>query len=404
LTNPAPVSLRDRPLGRYRGSPLGCVLLNSLFTLLLLLILPITAQGQSDEEKAREQLEQLEREIKRINRDISSASGKRNKLHKQLRNAEVELGKLQRQTRDTRKGTADNEKQLAELESRRDELETARDSQQARIALELKTAWQMGNQGQLKVLLNQEDPDTIARMMGYYRYFFEARRELLDEFRDTLASLDTVQQDINTTLAKLEDHASALEKQSAKIADAQKERQAAVHTLNTSIASSNTALQKKKADRKELEALLSAIEEAVDKLELPSNYQAFGGAKGKMPWPVKGKFSNRFGKTRNEGGMRWQGVTINAKEGTTVHAIHHGRVVYADWLRGSGLLLIIDHGDGYMSLYAHNQALLKDVGEWVSAGTPISSVGTTGGRERAALYFEIRKNGKPTNPAKWCTG
>ena len=102
--------------------------------------------------------------------------------------------------------------------------------------------------------------------------------------------------------------------------------------------------------------------------------------------------------------MRWQGVNIPAKEGTTVRSIHHGRVVYADWLRGSGLLLIIDHGDGYMSLYAHNQSLLRDVGEWVSAGTPVATVGDSGGQAKAALYFEIRYQGKPTDPARWCRG
>ena len=153
-----------------------------------------------------------------------------------------------------------------------------------------------------------------------------------------------------------------------------------------------------------MESLLQAIEEAVVNLQVPENYQAFKSAKGKMPWPVSGKPSNRFGKSRNEGKMRWQGITIPAKEGTTVKAIHHGRVVYSDWLRGSGLLLIIDHGDGYMSLYAHNQSLLREVGEWVSAGTPISTVGDSGGLDRAALYFEIRHQGKPTNPASWCRG
>ena len=121
-----------------------------------------------------------------------------------------------------------------------------------------------------------------------------------------------------------------------------------------------------------------------------------------MPWPVEGKPSNQFDRPRNEGKMRWQGITIPAREGTTVKAIHHGRVVYADWLRGSGLLVIIDHGDGYMSLYAHNESLLREVGEWVTAGTPVSTVGNTGGEEQAALYFEIRQNGKPTNPSNWC--
>ena len=148
--------------------------------------------------------------------------------------------------------------------------------------------------------------------------------------------------------------------------------------------------------------LLEAIARAVADLEVPEHYQPFKAARGKMPWPLAAKRVNNFGRPRNEGKMRWQGVTIPAREGSKVNAIHHGRVVYADWLRGSGLLLIIDHGDGYMSLYAHNQSLLREVGEWVKAGTPISTVGNSGGQEQAALYFEIRHQGKPVNPASWC--
>lgn len=375
-----------------------------LLALALSLVPLQDALAQSDEEKAREQLEQLERDIKRINRDIASASTRRDKLQEQLREAEVKLGQLQRDIRSTRGKVADGQQELTKLEARRAELESARDAQQARIAVELKTAWQLGSQGQLKILLNQENPDTIARMMGYYRYFFTARQELLAEFRSTLASLQDVEQEIAATLTTLEERGRVLEQQVARLGEAQAERAKAVAQLNASIVSASSTLEKKEADRIELEALLSAIEEAVDKLELPSNYQAFQDARGKMPWPVGGRASNRFGSVRNEGKMRWQGVTIPAKEGTTVTAIHHGRVVYADWLRGSGLLLIVDHGDGYMSLYAHNQSLLKDVGEWVSAGTPISTVGSSGGQEESLLYFEIRQEGKPVNPAKWCSG
>ena len=375
-----------------------------LLALLLACALGPQAFAQSDEEKTRKQLAQLEREIKRINNEISGASGRRDKLQQQLRQTELELAKIQRGMQDNRKGIAGNEEKLGKLGDEQAALETARDQQQARIALELKTAWQMGNQGQVKVLLNQESPDTVARMMAYYRYFFEARQELLDEFRATLTELAAVEQDIAQTLAELGQQQQALEQQAARLGKAQDNRRQAVASLNASIANANEKLEQKQADRKELERLLEAIEEAVDQLELPDNYQAFKVAKGKMPWPLKGKPSNRFGRSRNEGKMRWQGVTIPAKEGTTVQAIHHGRVVYADWLRGSGLLLIIDHGDGYMSLYAHNQTLLRDVGEWVTAGTPVSTVGSTGGRDSAALYFEIRHNGKPTNPANWCKG
>ena len=136
-------------------------------------------------------------------------------------------------------------------------------------------------------------------------------------------------------------------------------------------------------------------------LEVPQEFQDFASFRGQMPWPVGGRPSNSFGARRGNGGLRWQGLVIPATEGSEVTAIHHGRVVFADWFRGSGLLLIVDHGDGFMSLYAHNEALLRDVGEWVSAGSAIATVGSTGGMAESALYFEIRENGKPTNPSSW---
>jgi septal ring factor EnvC (AmiA/AmiB activator) len=361
--------------------------------------------AQSDEEKTRVQLQQLQSDIKRINREISGASARKNTLQQQLRQAEVQLGKLKRSMTDNHRAVAASTRELATLEKQYAQLELARNQQQARIGIELKTAWQMGQQGQVKVLLSQESPHTVARTMGYYRYFFAARNELLGQYRETISQLEELQQRIADTLAQLETQRHTLEKQQVSLVKAQDNRKLAVANLSASISSKGEQLKQKERDRKELESLVRAIEKAVVNLQVPDNYKAFNSAKGKMPWPVAGKKpSNRFGKSRNEGKMRWQGVSIPAREGTSVTAIHHGRVVYADWFRGSGLLLIIDHGDGYMSLYAHNQTLLKEVGEWVTASTPVSTVGSSGGQDSAALYFEIRHNGKPTNPASWCQG
>ena len=345
---------------------------------LLLAVLPLPALAQSDEEKAREQLEKLEQDIKEISEEISEASSRHDELQQQLRQSEIELGTLQREIAENQKALESGAQELVKLENQRGELEQARDKQQARIAQELKTAWQMGRQGEIKVILNQESPHTVARSLGYYRYFFRARNTLLDQYRETL------------------------KQQQADLTAAQASRKLAMEELSASISSNSAQLKQKEQDRKQLEDLLRAIEEAVVDLETPDNYASFDSAKSQMPWPIHGAPSNHFGRSRNEGKMRWQGVTIPAEEGTTVQAIHHGRVVYADWLRGSGLLLIIDHGDGYMSLYAHNESLLREVGEWVTVGTPISTVGNTGGEDQAALYFEIRHNGKPTNPANWC--
>jgi septal ring factor EnvC (AmiA/AmiB activator) len=262
----------------------------------------------------------------------------------------------------------------------------------------------MGGDAHIKVLLNQQNPNTVSRAMAYYEYFFAARTQLLASYRETLAGLAQLENEISRTSAALEVNRQALQQQRQALAGAQEARKQAVASLSADIDSKGSQLQQLERDRGKLEELLKAIEEAVVNLKVPSDYQAFAAARGKMPWPLAGKPSNRFGTSRNEGKMRWQGLTIPAREGTPVHAIHHGRVVYADWFRGSGLLLIIDHGDGYMSLYAHNQSLLREVGEWVTAGTPISTVGSSGGLDKPALYFEVRHNGKPTNPSAWCRG
>jgi len=371
-------------------------------SVLLLAGLSVQSHAQTDEEKTREQLQLLEVDIKRITSEISDASNRHDQLQEQLRKAEVELGSLQRETAENQSALEAGAKELSDLEQQRSEREKARDQQQARIAMELKTAWQMGRQGQLKILLNQENPHTVARTLGYYRYFFQARNTLLEQYRKTLKELEELQLRIDTTLTELKTRGQTLADQQADVTAAQDKQKLALAELNDSISSKSAQLKQKEQDRKQLEDLLRAIEKAIVDLQVPANYAAFKSAQGQMPWPLDGKPSNLFDRPRNEGKMRWQGITIPAKEGSTVKAIHHGRVVYADWLRGSGLLMIIDHGDSYMSLYAHNESLLREVGEWVTAGTPVSTVGNTGGEDQTALYFEIRHGGKPIDPSKWC--
>jgi len=155
------------------------------------------------------------------------------------------------------------------------------------------------------------------------------------------------------------------------------------------------------SDRQQLEDLLSSVEEAIADLDLPEATTPIKQLKGKLPWPTQGEIVRNFGSRDTSSGSRWKGVLIRAKEGNEVHAIHYGHVVFADWLRGFGLLLIIDHGNGYMSLYGHNQSIYKQTGDWVASNEVVSSVGNSGGRDNTGLYFEIRRNGKPQNPKSW---
>jgi murein hydrolase activator len=370
----------------------------------LLAYYSIAAAAQSEEETARAQLSDLQQKIQRVTAEIATAQTRKNTLLEQLRKAELILGGLQRQIHDNEDGLQRAQQQLDELFTRRDELARARDEQQSLIAGELDMVYRMGRQSQVKILLNQEDPHTLARTLTYYRYVFDARQQNIEKYRNTLIQLETLAQDITRTTTLLENTRSTLGRQRSDLEQAQKNRELALGRLTADIRSKGGELKQMEQNRQQLERLLEVIEEAVVNLSVPENFKPFVDARGDMPWPIAGKPSNRFGMQRNAGKMRWQGITIPSEAGATVTAIHHGRVVYADWFRGSGLLLIIDHGNDYMSLYAHNQTLLHEVGEWVTAGTPISTVGNSGGQGDAALYFEIRHKGKPTNPAIWCGG
>lgn len=376
----------------------------ALFRILLCagLLAAGSAGAQTDEEKARAELEQLQQQIELVSRELASTRSQLSDQQEQLRAAELRLGQLQREISANQAAIAATEEELEGLKERQQELERARDAQQVRIGTELRAAWQMGQQGTLKVLLSQESPHTVARAMAYYRYFFRARNELVADYRATLEELAAVRTRSEAAAAELLAQRATLEEQQQEVLASRREREQLIATLAASVSTQDEELQQLQRDRQELEELLQAIEQAVVELQLPEDYQPFASARGTLAWPVEGRRRNSFGSSRGAGGMRWHGINLAADEGSAVRAIHHGRVVFADWLRGSGLLLILDHGDGYMSLYAHNQSLLKEVGQWVAPGTPISTVGNSGGLDRAGLYFEIRKDGKPLDPVVWC--
>jgi septal ring factor EnvC (AmiA/AmiB activator) len=388
-----------RPL--RQGKPGGGLGTFALIGILLLVSLFNTAAQGNEEEETRARLEQLKRDMGRLSEEIKDDKRERGSLRKALRSSELAIGKLQANIADTKRKLKWNEDQLLKLKQQRAALLVARGEQQELISREIQTAYQMGRQGQLKVLLNQEQPDTLARAMAYYDYFHRARGENIERYLNVLARINVIEPEIAATTKQLQSTRQTLDQQREKLVAGKRQRERDLASLNASIKTKDGRLQNMIGDQRELERLLEVIEQAIGDLQTPADYSSFATLKGDMPWPLTGKPQNRYGSKRGGGTLRWQGLVIPAREGATVTAIHHGRVVFADWFRGSGLLLIIDHGDGYMSLYAHNQSLLRDVGEWVSAGAEISTVGNSGGQQEAALYFEIRHEGKPTDPTPW---
>jgi septal ring factor EnvC (AmiA/AmiB activator) len=363
------------------------------------------AANPQEADKARAQLEALSDEIARIAAAQSRRQAERGSAQAQLRDSEKALAALSRQRADLQQQLAATREELRTLEQRRGAIEQRAVAQRSRVAEELRRAWQGGGEDPARLLLNQDDPQALARLLAYYRYILGARTAVLDEYRATLAQLGELEADLVATEARRKDEEAALASRVEAMAGEKARRERSLAEVERALADDAARLAARQRERAQLEELLREIEAALAAApEAPEDVQPFSAARGQMPWPVQGRITHRFGQARNQGKMRWQGVRLRAEAGSTVSAIHHGRVVYADWLRGSGLLMVIDHGEGYMSLYAHNEALLREVGDWVGAGAAVATVGDSGGQSEPALYFEIRKDGKPTDPRAWCRG
>jgi septal ring factor EnvC (AmiA/AmiB activator) len=239
-------------------------------------------------------------------------------------------------------------------------------------------------------------------MLTYYDYISEARTKRIKDYNQILTELDQITEQLEYQSAKLNLDRQSLSTERGALESEQKERQATIKSLNIEITRAGTRLENSIKDQKQLEDLLARIAEGVSNLPTQIDTIAFSSRKGNLLMPVSGTIKNRYGSSRGDGKLKWDGIIITAKTGDPVHAVHYGRVVFSDWLRGFGLLLIISHGEGYMSLYGHNQVLYRETGDWVTAGEIIATVGDTGGQLESGLYFEIRNEGKPTNPQQWC--
>lgn len=377
------------------------MLRSTLFALTLLFAGSGFAQQPADADY-ESKLQQLQKSITALKNEIGKVRSNRDKLQNDLQASEVDIGELVKKIEQLKEELANQKKQLAQLNQKQDELQQAHKEQQVQIAEQINSAYRLGQQSQIKLLLNQEQPEKLARMNRYYQYFLDARAEKIDTYLETLTELEAIKPRIEARTEELLVSQQQLEQRHQQLTRAQAEREKNLARLSQSIQRKDEELKQKAQDQQRLEKVIAEVAASITTLALPGDGQPFAKLRGKMPMPAQGKILKQFGSTKVAGKLNWEGILIGAQAGSEVRAIHHGRVVFANYLRGQGLLMILDHGDGYMSLYAHNQALLKEPGDWVSAGERIARVGNSGGQAESALYFEIRHKGKPTNPNQWC--
>jgi len=420
---------------------------------LIALTLTCMLQPAFADERAQtqQQLEATRQDISELKKLLGKLQEEKSGVQKDLRSTETDIGKLEKQVEELQKELKKSEGELLRLDSEKKKLKSAKVEQQRLIAIQARAAYQGGRQEYLKMLLNQQHPEKFARTLTYYDYLSQARLEQLKGFNETLRQLANVEADINQQQAQLLTQKSDLDSQRAELDKVKAERQQVLAKLNKDVKDRDQKLQAREQDQADLAKVLKTIEEtlarqareaeaarqkallAQQEAERKRQREAesvvtdaprkpvkstpgalvssagvsYGGpfsqARGKLPWPVDGRLLARFGESRGDDARtKWDGVMISAGAGTQVHAVHGGRVVFADWLRGAGQLVILDHGNGYLSLYGHNQTLLKSAGDIVKAGEVISTVGNSGGQATPALYFAIRQQGRPSDPAQWC--
>jgi septal ring factor EnvC (AmiA/AmiB activator) len=369
--------------------------------LLLTLLLSSGTLQANREEVSEQQLQQLRKDINSLQGWLTQARGEQSQLQDRLRSTETQIGQLVTRIESNTREAAELEQRLTRLRAEQRELQTQLDQQAGYLRQQIRSAYSMGRQEYLKVLLNQQEPDRVARLLRYYDYINKQRTEQIEKYLGIARQLDTVQSEIITRGQTLDQVRRALQERRNELLAEQRQRQQLVQQLSKEIAGRDDELQKLQADQKRLEQLLTAVTEAIVRLPPPRDARPFQQMRGSLPWPVQGRVLSAFGSSQHNNRLINRGMVIQAAEGSEIRAIHGGRVVFADWLRGFGFMIIIDHGDGFMSLYGHNQILRKQTGDWVNGGEAIATAGATGGQQQNGLYFEIRKAGQPLDPVSW---
>ena len=361
--------------------------------------------SEKDRQATATELKQLRQRIQVLRQELDAKHSQHSQAQQQLRTLEKDIGSRVRKIRALKQQLNKQNRRLHKLQKQQKNLQARLAKQRDLLGRQIRAAYIIGQQEYLKLLLNQQDPAAAGRMVTYYDYFNRARSQQIEQALATITELGQLEKTIRSeklTLDRLYTRQVIAKKALQK---SYRSRAKLVASLGKEIKSKGQQLQQLSENEKQLQHLLRTITENIpDILTAQNRQQLFSKLRGKLNWPASGRVKKVYGLQRSKSNSRWNGVMIAAKEGNNVYAVSRGRVVYADWLRGYGLLMILDHGDGYMSLYGHNQSLFKEIGDWVESGEVIASIGNSGGQTQAGLYFEIRHNGKPSNPAYWCRG
>jgi len=370
-----------------------------------LLFLPIGAQSDQTTEgeisNKQIKLENIKEGISSLLNKITFNKGSYQRLQKTLRKNEKAISTISREILRNRKAIASREQSVKKLKTQILEINRFLDNIKERMSKDLRMLHHQGTNSPAKLFLNMEDPSSLPRTIYFHKRVQHARERKLEEINATRQTLEIQQKKLNLEQQQLAQLQEGLTGEKKSLDQKQKQRQRTLAELKKEIGKESNKLERKQQEAVKLQQLITQLNQRLKSAD--KDPKGFRKQKGKLKWPTAGKLIHQFNQKRSENGqLRWQGVVMRGTQGQAVNAVFSGQVVYSDWMTGFGNLLMIDHGGGYLSLYGHNQALLKSAGDSVNKGEQIATLGNSGGELEDALYFEIRHHNKPINPSSWC--
>ena len=354
----------------------------------------------TDSAQAKAKLAAVRSRISELTDRLGKQLKERDALSSRLREAELEVTEKRRRLEDLRASEAAAERRRSQLRAEQSHDQETLAAERETLAAQVRAAYMIGRQEQLKLLLNPSDPAALGRTLTYYQYFTEQRSATIAAIEDEVARLEQLVAEIDEESAKLKALEDAATHEVSALQSARADRADSVAALSKQLASGNEELSRLKQEEQAVESLIADLSRVLPDFPIDPS-QSFAQMRGRLPWPVPGHLSARYQTPRGDsaGGVRWNGVMIVTPHGAKVRAPYFGRVVYADWLQGLGLLLIIAHNGGYMTLYGHAEVLYKSVGDSVAPGEVIAAMNDAAGDSE--LYFEIRQGRKTVDPKAW---
>jgi len=407
----------------------------------ILFLAPALVNAAKNNARPKQELNELQQKIESLKKDLNKSQEAHKDAADELKDSEQAISEANKKLYEINQRQRQNSKTLSQLKTESLTIGNTLSEQQQLLSRQLYQQYIHGQQSYAQIVLESQHPSEIARDIHYYAYVAKARAQLINNMQSNLNKVAKLNEETANTLKEVSALKQAQIEERKALEQQKRQKSKVVNTLSQKIAAQRVEIKKLTRDEKRLSQLVerlakiippvkkrkvtkkssnrqqSAEQASVDsESQKPSNQVIanndtlptnefsgtnFAALKGRLKLPVRGQVTNRFGASREDSGISWKGLFIVAPEGSEVKSVASGRVVFADWLRGFGNLVIVDHGGGYMSLYGNNQATLKQVGDEVDAGDTVASVGNSGGNEKNGVYYELRRQSKPFDPLSW---